>query len=34
MVASMTDDYPHDPELTEYGNIIPLAERRRREGEE
>lgn len=33
MVASMTD-YPHDQELTEYGNIIPLAERRRREGEE
>lgn len=29
----MTDD-THDPELTEYGNIIPLAERRRREGEE
>ena len=30
----MTDDYPHDEEWTEYGNIIPLAERRRREGEE
>ena len=30
----MTDDYPHDPETTECGNIIPLAERRRREGEE
>ena len=30
----MTDDYPHDPETTEFGNIIPLAERRRREGEE
>ena len=30
----MTDDYPHDTELTEYGNIIPLAERRRLEGEE
>ena len=29
----MIDD-THDPELTEYGNIIPLAERRRREGEE
>lgn len=29
----MTDD-AHDPEMTEFGNIIPLAERRRREGEE
>ena len=29
----MTDD-THDPEMTEFGNIIPLAERRRREGEE
>lgn len=29
----MTDD-THDEEWTEYGNIIPLAERRRREGEE
>ena len=27
-------DEPHDDEWTEYGNIIPLAERRRREGEE
>ena len=30
----MSDDYPHDDELTEYGNTIPLAERWRREGEE
>ena len=30
----MNDDYQHDPELTEFGNNIPLAERRRREGEE
>ena len=29
----MTDD-THDQEMTEFGNIIPLAERRRREGEE
>lgn len=29
----MTDDTP-EQELTEYGTIIPLAERRRREGEE
>ena len=29
----MTDD-THDTEMTEFGNIIPLAERRRREGEE
>ena len=29
----MTDD-THEPELTEYGTIIPLVERRRREGEE
>ena len=30
----MIDDYPHDEEWTEYGTIIPMAERRRREGEE
>ena len=30
----MSDDYPHDEELVEFGNIIPLAERRRRELEE
>lgn len=30
----MNDDYPHDDELAEYGNIIPLPERRRRELEE
>ena len=30
----MTDDYSHDEEWTEYGTIIPLVERRRREGEE
>ena len=30
----MTDDYPHDEEWTEYGTIIPLAERRRLESEE
>ena len=29
----MTDD-TRDPEMTEFGNIIPLAERRRQEGEE
>ena len=27
-------DEPHDDEWTENGTIIPLAERRRREGEE
>lgn len=27
-------DEPHDAEWTEYGTIIPLAERRRRESEE
>ena len=28
------DEYPHDEEMVEYGNTIPLAERRRRELEE
>ena len=30
----MSDDYPVDEEMVEFGNIVPLAERRRREMEE
>jgi len=34
MVASMIEYDDYDEELAEYGNTIPLAERRRREREE